>query len=184
MGHTSSTEKIQELLTRYVPPDPARQVLEVGAYVVQDGYPPEDRYPPEAKVGGYRSDISPHRGAYTGLDIQAGTNVDIVAEDPYHWPIDDGRYDLVLSAQCLEHVEDLRAFMAECFRVLAPGGLTIHIAPSAGQYHAFPVHCWMIMKDGMRWLLQSSGFDVLDADQWSRHPWNDCWGVGRKPASE
>ena len=162
-----------------MPPDPTRQVLEVGARVVQDGL--VHQYPADWKVGGYRSSIAPHRGIYTGLDMEAGTNVDIVISDPYHWPVEDEFYGLVLSAQCLEHVEDLKAFMAECFRIIIPGGLSMHVAPSAGPYHAFPVHAWMIMKDGMRWLLETSGFEVLEADQWKRHPWDDCWGVGRKP---
>lgn len=183
MGHLSSQEKMYELLDKYVTPDQTRQVLELGSYVIQDGYPPEQRYPPETKHGGYRSSIVPHKGIYRGVDIQAGMNVDIVIEDPYHWPVEDGTIGLVFSAQCLEHVEDLKAFMAECFRVLAPGGLTIHIAPSTGPYHAFPIHAWMIMKDGMDWLLRVSGFEVLEADHWTRHPWDDCWGVGRKPST-
>ncbi len=180
MSHASSVEKIRKLLEQYVPEDTTRRVLEVGAFVVQDGYPPEDRYPDDAMVGGHRSDIEPRRGVYTGLDIQAGTNVDVVADDPYHWPLEDESFDLVMSAQCLEHVSDLVAFMRECHRCLVPGGLTIHIAPSAGPYHAFPVHCWLIMKDGMKWLLEETGFDVLEADQWNVPPFNDCWGVGRK----
>lgn len=181
MGHTSSAQKMKELLDRYVPNDPTRRVLEPGAAIIQDAYPPDKRYPPDAKVGGHRSDIAPLRGIYEGMDLAAGTNIDIVTKDSYHWPIEDATYGLVLSAQCLEHVEDLRAFMIECFRVLIPGGLTIHIAPSAGQYHAFPVHAWLIMKDGMQWILETAGFEILEVDQWDKHPWNDCWGVGRKP---
>lgn len=185
MGHTSSADKMKELLDRYVPQgDPTRRVLEVGAAIIQDAYPVKDRYPPEAKVGGHRFDIEPpnaNRGTYEGMDMAPGTNIDIVNEDPYHWPIEDETYDLVLSAQCLEHVEDLAAFSRECFRVIVPGGLTIHIAPSTGMFHQFPVHPWMIFKDGMKWLLEQGGFEVIEADHWDKHPWNDCWGVGRKP---
>ncbi len=188
MGHTSSTEKMQSLLCQYAPEDPTRRVLEVGSLVIQDGHPIKDRYPDDAMIGGYRVDIEGDpllgtaiRGKYTGLDIKAGTNVDIVADDPYHWPLEDMSFELILSVQCLEHVPNLIAFMKECYRCLVPGGLTIHIAPSTGIYHAFPVHCWMIMKDGMKWILEESGFTVLEADHWDKHPWNDCWGVGRKP---
>lgn len=181
MGHQSATDKMHELLERYVPEDSTRRVLEPGAYLVQDGYPVEDRYPDDAKVGGHRADIEPKRGIYSGLDIKAGTNVDVVATDPYHWPLEGGSYDLILSGQCLEHVPDLVAFMKECYRCLVPGGLTIHIAPSGGPYHAFPVHAWLIMKDGMKWLLEQSGFEILEVDQWDKFPFNDCWGVGKKP---
>ncbi len=116
-----------------------------------------------------------------GLDIEPGPNVDIIASDPYHWPVESGSYDLIISGQCMEHVEDLHAWMAEVLRCLALGGLCIHIAPSAGPYHAFPVHCWLIMKDGMKYLLDRAGFEILEVDQWDRYPFNDCWGVGKKP---
>jgi SAM-dependent methyltransferase len=43
---------------------------------------------------------------------------------------EDGRYDLVVSNQVLEHVEDLDAVLDELARVLAPGGRMLCLFPS------------------------------------------------------
>lgn len=181
MGHESSTELMRKLLDKHVVFSINSRVLEAGAGLIQDAYPPEKRYPPEAKVGGFRADVEQRGGLYFGLDLKAGTNVDYVAEDPLVWPVEDNFFDLVMSAQCLEHVDNIPAVIAECYRCLVPGGLMIHIVPSSGPYHAFPIHCWNIQKDGMQWLLDKGGFEILEVDQQICEPWNDCWGVGRKP---
>jgi SAM-dependent methyltransferase len=172
---------MKRLFATFANLDENTRACEVGAGLIQDAYPPEERYPPEAKVGGHRNDIEDVGGIYHGLDLQAGTNIDIVATDPLHWPVEDSFYDLIFSAQCLEHVDDLQAFMTECYRCLIPGGVTIHVVPSTGPYHAYPIHCWNIQKDGMQWLLNVTGFETLECDQQVLEPWNDCWGVGRKP---
>lgn len=49
-------------------------------------------------------------------------------------PFADGSFDIVLSTQVLEHIPDVQSAVRECFRVLAPGGLTIHFMPN----YAFP----------------------------------------------
>jgi glycosyltransferase involved in cell wall biosynthesis/SAM-dependent methyltransferase len=45
-------------------------------------------------------------------------------------PFDDGEFDLVISNQVIEHVEDLDHAVAAIDRVLAPGGRTYHHYPS------------------------------------------------------
>jgi SAM-dependent methyltransferase len=45
------------------------------------------------------------------------------------WPFDDEEFDVVMSNQVLEHVDDLRKFCAENARVLKPGGFAVHVFP-------------------------------------------------------
>ncbi|MGI5287081.1 class I SAM-dependent methyltransferase [Nonomuraea polychroma] len=45
------------------------------------------------------------------------------------WPYKDESFDFVVSNQVLEHVIDLRRFLTELARVVAPGGVSIHIFP-------------------------------------------------------
>ena len=89
---------------------------------------------------------------YKGLDIVAGKNVDIVTTDPYHYPIEDNSYDIVVSGQCLEHVEDIYAVADEMIRVLKPNGLMGVIVPNTWEEHKFPIDCWRFFPDGLRWL--------------------------------
>lgn len=42
----------------------------------------------------------------------------------------DERFDFLFSEQVIEHVEDLRSFVIETWRVLKPGGSAFHVFPS------------------------------------------------------
>jgi SAM-dependent methyltransferase len=52
-------------------------------------------------------------------------------------PFADGEADLLASRYVLEHLGDLRPFLAEAHRVLKPGGLMVHLLPS--RYAPFAV---------------------------------------------
>jgi SAM-dependent methyltransferase len=127
--------------------------------------------------GTYKNLFSP-KVIYTGVDIAAGKNVDIVSPDLYHWPIESDKYDVVISGQCLEHVEDSQVWIREVYRVTKPGGLTIIIAPWNCGEHRYPVDCWRILPDGMRFLLNKvAAFSIIEV---GRNDTIDTWGVGRK----
>lgn len=46
-------------------------------------------------------------------------------------PFADGAFDIVFSSSVLEHIEDLDSLLGEMRRVLAPGGVAVHIVPTA-----------------------------------------------------
>ena len=125
----------------------------------------------------------------TGIDVCEGKNVDIVTKDPYHYPFKDASFDMVISGQCLEHVEDMYAWADEAIRVLKPNGLMIILAP-----WNFPIHmdstsgypgstdCWRILPDGMRWLFVKRGKLKPALIQTFNYQINMgvCYGVFRK----
>lgn len=114
---------------------------------------------------------------YEGLDVVEGKNVDIVSKDPYHYPIEDNMYDVVISSQVMEHVPDLHAFIKECARVLKPGGLMCMVVPYKWRLHAVPVDCWRVFPDGMSFLMRDvAGLEVLEVYR-AR---TDTIGVARK----
>jgi SAM-dependent methyltransferase len=58
---------------------------------------------------------------YTGLDIQAGNNVDLIVTDIYNWfEIEDNTYDVIISGQFFEHLEFFWLTMNQIERVLKP----------------------------------------------------------------
>jgi SAM-dependent methyltransferase len=146
-------------------PHTAGRVLDVGSYDVNGTYKP--------MFGtGYK---------YEGLDIMEGPNVDIVATDPYKWPIEDNTYDVIISGSCLEHVEAPWLWIDEVYRVCKPGGLCVIQAPWKHGIHRHPVDCWRILPDAMIYLLSKRAkFEVLDSGLRDDYI-GDCWGVGRKP---
>lgn len=117
---------------------------------------------------------------YVGPDIASGTEVDEVRhEDMTRLSFADASFDVVITSEVLEHIPDWRAALAECARVLRPGGRAYmtfpflrnsattrvraviengeirHLMPP--QYHGDPVR-----KDGIL-CFQEFGWDVLDA---------------------
>ena len=96
---------------------------------------------------------------------------------PYRIESEAWAYDLVISGQCLEHVENPFRLVAEMARVLKPGGLMLLTAPWQHPIHRYPLDCWRILPDGMRALLADAGLKPLDTYTIE----NDCWGIGKKP---
>lgn len=71
-------------------------------------------------VDGYR-----HVGvdlSQAGLEVAAAHGVEGVHADVTDMPFEDGRFDVVVAGEILEHVTDLPATVAESLRVLRPGG--------------------------------------------------------------
>ena len=122
--------------------------------------------------GTYRP-IFRDRHHYMGIDIRPGPNVDITVQ-PYAYPFDDSYFDVIVSGQTMEHIEDIYAWMDEVARVAK--NLVCIIVPWQWGPHREPVDCWRILPDGMRFLFDRSGLEVIKI-------WTDqssCIGISRK----
>lgn len=87
---------------------------------------------------------------YTGVDIEAGENVDVQLKNPYNWTeIHSDSYDLVISGQVLEHVPMFWKVLEEMYRVTRPGGFIVVIVPSKGAIHQYPIDCYRFNPDGL-----------------------------------
>lgn len=135
----------------------ALRTLDVGSYDVN---------------GTYRSLFTD----YTGTDIAAGKNVDVVCEE-YELPFSGSEFEVVISGQTLEHTKAFWVWVKELARVLRPGGTLLLVAPWTYGIHRYPVDCWRILPDGMRYLLgEWLHMDVKESFVNA----NDCWGVAVK----
>ncbi len=84
---------------------------------------------------------------YVGIDMEPGTGVDVVLDDPYRFPFVSRSFDLVVSTSCFEHDPMFWLTFVEMVRVLRADG-TIYInVPSNGPYHAYPMDCWRFYPD-------------------------------------
>ena len=122
---------------------------------------------------------------YTGLDFQAGGNVDIVVTDIYNWfEIEDNTYDVVISGQFFEHLEFFWLTMSQIERVLRPGGYVCIIVPSAGPRHGGEMpNCYLFYEDGLRAMAKYVDLEVIHASVDEREeaqPWNDACLVAHK----
>lgn len=125
--------------------------------------------------GCYRPLFANHE--YTGYDIAPGKNVDVVGENLYKFPFEDNKFDLAISGQTIEHVADIYAWIKEVSRIVRPNGMVAVIGPNTFHEHRYPIDCWRIFPDGMRFLMETiAGLDVIKV-------WKigiDTIGIGRK----
>jgi SAM-dependent methyltransferase len=81
-------------------------------------------------------------------------------------PVRSGAVDVVANFQVIEHLWDQEAFLAECFRVLRPGGTLLITTPnritfSPGQDIPLnPFHTRELAADELAALVRGAGFDV------------------------
>lgn len=106
------------------------------------------------------------------IDIYDSDQLSFRATDEYRFPIDDNQYDLVFSAQVIEHVRKIWRWMPEVARVCRPGGTIITINPVSFRYHEAPVDCWRIYPEGMRALYEEAGIETVSSVTESLEPFS------------
>ncbi len=170
--HVSSYQHMEDLVSRYLAPESALSVVDIGSYDVN---------------GSYRTLFGNPKWSYTGVDLESGPGVDLVLASPYTLPLASASVDLVISGQAFEHVEYFWMSWLEMLRVLKPGGMIFLIAPSRGPEHRYPQDCWRFYPDGYRALARYAGCELVEVTtDWEPHPdpgssaWGDTVGVFRK----
>jgi len=173
--HLSSYARMAEFVARYLDPTQTLAILDVGSM---------------NRNGSYRPLFAHPGWTVTGMDIEPGPEVDVVVADPYHWAaFADGSFDVVISGSTLEHIEYPWLTMQEVARVLRPGGLTCHIAPSAGPEHRVLLDCYRYYSDGFAALAKWAGLAVLSVTtDWTpavyaddSAQWKDSVLIAQKP---
>ncbi len=100
--------------------------------------------------GSYKTLFQNEKFSYSGLDMENGPNVDIVATNPYRWSmLHDSSFDAVISGQAFEHTEFFWFTILEMIRVLKSGGFICIIAPRNALLHRYPADCYRFDRDGM-----------------------------------
>ncbi|WP_158608470.1 class I SAM-dependent methyltransferase [Stagnimonas aquatica] len=108
----------------------------------------------------YEAAVLATGAAYEGADLKGNAHNDRVIGDDGRVEVEDGYYDLVVSAQVLEHVPDPKAYLAESLRLLKPDGCLILSTHGTWPYHPEPNDYWRWTATGLRKTLEDSGFVV------------------------
>jgi SAM-dependent methyltransferase len=118
---------------------------------------------PASRPSRFEELVHPHR-RWESADIAAesmgGAPIDHVMADEYTIPVSDEAFDVVLSAQVIEHVRKPWVWMRELARVCRAGGQIITIGPVSWPYHEAPIDCWRAYPEGMRALCEDAGLTV------------------------
>ena len=170
--HKNSYSKMKWFKDTYLSKEKKLEILDVGSLDHSGEY-------------NYRNIFNEENWNYTGLDIQAGNNVDIVVSDIYNWyEVEDNSYDVVISGQFFEHLEFFWLTMNQIERVLNPGGLLCIIVPSAGPKHGGKMlNCYRFHEDGLKAMAKYVDFEIInatvDTDE-NTKPWFDACLIAKK----
>jgi len=110
---------------------------------------------------------SPYRSlfpfpTYLRADYVPSQDIDYLIGEDQLVPAPDADFDVVLSTQVLEHVKNHGVYLAECFRLLKPGGQLILTTHGFFEEHGCPYDFRRWTADGLRYEIQSAGFEVAE----------------------
>ena len=170
--HKNSYSKMKWFKDTYLTETDKLDILDVGSLDTSEKY-------------NYRNIFNEANWTYTGLDIKAGSNVDLVVTDIYNWfEIEDDSYDVIISGQYFEHLEFFWLTMSQIERVLKPGGYVCIIVPSAGLKHGGDMlNCYRVHEDGLKAMAKyvDLEIDLVSIDNRPEaNPWNDACLIAHK----
>jgi SAM-dependent methyltransferase len=184
--HQSAMNRMSDCIDKHLVTTRHYDVLDFGSFINKG----QDAH--------HRSLLADHDITYTGVDIQAGRNVDHVMVKPFTIPLPSNSQDLVITGQVFEHVPFPWASILEIARVLRPQGLLFLTAPSRGHHHS-TYDLWRYYPDSMRAFAAYAELELLEVGtDWppslgdtQRHDvhaidtaasyWGDTHAVMRKP---
>lgn len=112
----------------------------------------------------YRPLFAPYVRRYIGVDLPRNPWADLHTASEGGVPIADGSADLVLSSQVLEHVASPADYLAECRRILRPGGRLVLSTHGYWLYHPDPVDYWRWTGSGLQRQVSMAGLEVLQIE--------------------
>ena len=152
--HDSSMKQMETFIARHLAGKTGLKVLDVGALNVN---------------GTYRGLFKDHD--YTGMDIVAGPNVDVVGWEG----VKVRGFDVVVSGQCAEHAESVMHLMSDIKASTKPGALICMIVPSRAQVEHRKPDYWRFTKEGAAKLIDYAGAELISVEEAGR----DVMAVGR-----
>ncbi len=101
-----------------------------------------------------------------GFTDEQIVNVEYPEVNMLSLPFPSCEFDAVVSDQVLEHVEGSpEAAIKEAFRVLKPGGVSLHATCFMTEIHGAPGDFWRYTPDALK-LLTREYSDIIDCDGW------------------
>ena len=113
----------------------------------------------------YANLLKPYINEHVGIDhdesFHGKENIDLFGT-AYSVPVDDATFDSALCTAVLEHLEEPRQALCECYRILKPGGVAIYSVPFIWHLHEEPRDFYRFSKYGLDYLFKKAGFEVIE----------------------
>jgi SAM-dependent methyltransferase len=112
---------------------------------------------------------APHASAFYGIDMEAGNDVDLVADLHDFSAILNGQdklpktCDVVISCSTFEHVLNPFKAASEISKIMNPGGLLFIQTHNCFPLHAYPFDYWRYSIESLSHVMSQAGLEVIDA---------------------
>lgn len=122
----------------------------------------------EFKQNGYDAygcDLAFKAGPHVEL-LSTGQHIRLIDPGNYRLPFEDGAFDVVISDQVFEHVQDYETALREVCRILKPSGVSLHLFPPRYmpiEPHVFVPYATIVQS--YWWLRLWAGLGVRNAAQ-------------------
>lgn len=110
----------------------------------------------------YKSFFEKHINEYIGADLGKNANALIQLKPEGEIPLENGKIDLVLSTQVLEHVDNPHLYLTEAARILKDDGRLIITTHGYWMYHPDPQDFWRWTSTGLKKIITEAGFEIID----------------------
>ena len=167
--HKSSLKEMDQFFTKYLVKNKFYNILDIGSLSVHGHKTYHDLLQKHTEFS----------CNYLGVDIVDGPNVDIIINpNDYLGSQLIQEFNIIISGQTLEHVDNIFMFMQSLISVAdSKGCLICLIAPAAGLEHHQPDY-WRILPDGMKTLFSWANIKPLEIYNNGIKPWCDTVGIG------
>lgn len=100
--------------------------------------------------------------SYVKCDIDGNPRAEVAITPENKVPLPNGSFDIVLSVQVLEHVDDVAMYLAEANRLLEKDGLLLLSTHGQWIWHPVPkdLHRWTL--EGLFCDVEQSGFEIIE----------------------
>lgn len=111
-------------------------------------------------LGAGQSDFTELTGAFNlcAADLYPYPGISVVCDFEQHLPFKSASADAVLLANLLEHVREPNTLLAECHRILKPGGVLLGTVPFMIQIHQRPYDFYRYTHMNLEYLLKKHSF--------------------------
>lgn len=111
-----------------------------------------------------------YREAYHNVDYVERVDPDEVVDlNEYPWPWDDNQWSRIEAEHVFEHLDSIKQALAECDRILKPGGILRIVLPMGVNAHADGDHTWG--ENGRIWTWQRPEIEC------GKRHWDDDCGL-------
>ncbi len=110
----------------------------------------------------YRSLFVNKVSQYVTCDIERNPDAEIKIGLDSKVPLPDESFDIVLSMQVLEHVDDVTTYLAEANRLLRKDGLLLLSTHGQWIWHPFPKDLWRWTHEGLSCIIEKANFKIID----------------------